>query len=69
MTIDVGAAIAGKYELVRLLGRGSMGEVWVAHHRTLGEYVAVKVLSPANVGSEAGASFEDDAETSGEFAV
>jgi serine/threonine-protein kinase len=61
--IDVGAAIAGKYELVRLLGRGSMGEVWVAHHRTLGEYVAVKVLSQASLGGEGGDGREDDAET------
>jgi serine/threonine-protein kinase len=47
MEIDVGRAIGGKYELVRLLGRGSMGEVWVAHHRTLGQNVAVKVLTRA----------------------
>ena len=45
MDVDVGRAIAGKYELVRLLGRGSMGEVWVAHHKTLGEKVAVKLLT------------------------
>src|SRR5579864_200505 len=45
MEIDVGLAIGGKYELVRLLGRGSMGEVWVAHHRTLGEHVALKLLT------------------------
>lgn len=41
----LGRIIAGKYELVRLLGRGSMGEVWVAHHRTLGEDVALKLLA------------------------
>jgi serine/threonine-protein kinase len=44
MRIHVGHIVAGKYELVRLLGRGSMGEVWVAHHRTLGEQVALKLL-------------------------
>jgi serine/threonine-protein kinase len=49
--IDVGRAIAGKYELVRLLGRGSMGEVWVAHHRTLNEQVAVKLLTQPPEGS------------------
>jgi eukaryotic-like serine/threonine-protein kinase len=43
--IDVGHVVAGKFELVRLLGRGSMGEVWVAHHRTLGEHVALKLLT------------------------
>ncbi|HEY1694863.1 MAG TPA: protein kinase [Polyangiaceae bacterium] len=50
--MDVGRVVAGKYELVRLLGRGSMGEVWVAHHQTLGEQVALKVLSQAPVDEE-----------------
>jgi serine/threonine-protein kinase len=45
MLIDVGQVVARKYELVRLLGRGSMGEVWSAHHQALGEQVALKVLS------------------------
>jgi len=47
MDIDVGHVVGGKYELVRLLGRGSMGEVWSAHHRTLGEKLAVKLLTQA----------------------
>jgi serine/threonine protein kinase len=45
MGIEVGEVIAGKYELVRRLGRGAMGEVWVARHQTLGENVAIKFLS------------------------
>ncbi len=45
--IDVGQIIAERYELARPLGRGSMGEVWVAHHRTLGEDVALKLLTQA----------------------
>jgi serine/threonine-protein kinase len=44
--VDVGHVVAGKYELVRLLGRGSMGEVWAAHHKTLAEQVALKLLTP-----------------------
>jgi serine/threonine protein kinase len=40
----IGDVIAGKYELIRLLGRGSTGEVWLARHKTLGEDVAIKVL-------------------------
>ncbi len=39
-----GRVIAGKYELKRPIGRGSMGEVWIAHHRTLDYDVAVKLL-------------------------
>jgi hypothetical protein len=45
--IEAGRIIAGKYELVRRLGHGSMGEVWVAHHRTLGEDIALKLLDRA----------------------
>jgi hypothetical protein len=45
MPIDVGQVVAKKYELVRLLGRGSMGEVWSAHHQALHEQVAVKLLA------------------------
>jgi serine/threonine-protein kinase len=52
MLIDVGHVVAGKYELVRLLGRGSMGEVWVAHHNTLQEHVALKLLTQAPEGEE-----------------
>ncbi len=40
-----GRLVGGKYELLRKLGEGSMGEVWVAVHRTLGEEVAIKLLT------------------------
>jgi eukaryotic-like serine/threonine-protein kinase len=50
--IERGYIISGKYQLVQLLGRGSMGEVWVAHHQTLGEDVAIKLLAPAYTSSE-----------------
>jgi eukaryotic-like serine/threonine-protein kinase len=46
MPVDVGQIVANKYELLHLLGRGSMGEVWSAHHRGLDERVALKVLCP-----------------------
>ncbi len=54
MPIDVGQVVARKYELVRLLGRGSMGEVWSAHHQALREQVAIKLLQwPSGEDAEA----------------
>jgi serine/threonine protein kinase len=41
----IGDVIADKYQLVRMLGRGSTGEVWLARHKTLVEGVAIKLLT------------------------
>jgi serine/threonine protein kinase len=47
-----GSLIGGKYELIRLIGKGSMGEVWAATHRSLGQGVAIKLLSGASCEGE-----------------
>ncbi len=39
--------IGGRYELIRRVGRGGMGAVYLARDRALGDQVAVKVLSEA----------------------
>jgi serine/threonine protein kinase len=36
----------GRYKLLERIGQGGMGEVWIAHHRTLKRQVAVKILNP-----------------------
>ena len=46
-----GAAIGpgaefGPYQLVKLLGEGGMGQVYLAKHNTLGKQVAIKLLNP-----------------------
>ncbi len=44
-SLDVGSVLADTYEVTRLIGRGGMGEVWLASHRRLpGKQVAIKVL-------------------------
>src|SRR5262245_3407929 len=41
-----GTTLDGRYQLVRRLGEGAMGTVYVAHHRGLERSVAVKLLHP-----------------------
>jgi len=53
----------GSYQLVELLGRGGMGEVWRAQHRLLARPAAIKLISPALTASpEALTRFEREAQ-------
>ncbi len=36
--------VAGKYELIKLIGRGGMGSVWEGRHNELGTRVAIKFI-------------------------
>jgi serine/threonine protein kinase len=46
----LGSIVANRFELVRELGRGAMGNVWLAEHLTLGVRCAVKFMNSEAVG-------------------
>ena len=45
----------GSYQLVELLGRGGMGEVWRAQHRLLARSAAIKLIRPEVLGASGSA--------------
>ena len=46
------AELARQYDILRAIGRGGMGMVWLARERSLDRLVAIKVLSDEAVGSD-----------------
>ena len=61
-----GMVLDGKYELVRLLGRGGMGQVFEGRHRVIGRRVAVKFLHVEFAGHpEVVRRFENEAKAAG----
>ncbi len=60
--------VVGHYSVMRLIGRGGMGEVYLARDARLGRKVALKVVNPSMLGSpEAIARFLSEAKTTARF--
>jgi serine/threonine-protein kinase len=62
------AKTIGKYEIIRSLGAGAMGEVYLAHQAAIGREVAIKTILP-NVakGEDAESRFRREAEAAGKL--
>ncbi|WP_437647994.1 serine/threonine-protein kinase [Sorangium sp. So ce362] len=60
-----GDLVAGKYRLVRKLGEGAMGTVWVATHVVLGSEVAIKLMRPELRSAELAEYFLREARAAG----
>ena len=58
------ARALGSYQLIELLGKGGMGEVWLARHRLLARSAAIKLVRPDMLG---GGSRDATAMTLGRF--
>jgi serine/threonine protein kinase len=56
-----GAIIGGIYRIVSLLGRGGMGEVYLANHTTLSKNCALKVIPPDKVTDMSWQRFQNEA--------
>lgn len=61
----IGTLLANRYEIVRELGRGGMGIVYLARDTVLEREVAVKLLPPAMLGPEAEERFRREARVAG----
>jgi serine/threonine protein kinase len=60
------AQLVGRFEIVRLLGRGGMGEVYLAREKSLDRSVALKVFPiTSNVGAQARERFRREARMAG----
>jgi serine/threonine protein kinase len=54
--------VAGKYQIIRLIGRGGMGSVWEGRHNSLGTSVAIKFIDAEYAESaEARSRFDNEA--------
>jgi serine/threonine protein kinase len=61
--VEKGSIIGGAYSIIEMIGRGGMGEVYLAEHTTLKKHCALKLLPPAQVTNKTWKRFEQEAKT------
>jgi protein kinase-like protein len=59
---EPGSVLAGRYEILRVLGQGGMGAVYLANDRQRSAQVALKVMLPGAAGEQALIRFQREAE-------
>lgn len=59
--IAAGTVIGGNYKVLRLLGKGGMGQVYLAEQLNLGKNCAIKVIPPNQVTEKAWQRFQTEA--------
>lgn len=60
--LKTGAIVGGNYRIIRPIGRGGMGEVYLALHQRLDKRCALKVIPPEQVTKEAWQRFKQEAQ-------
>lgn len=65
ISIDLlpGATVGGVYRITELLGKGGMGEVYLAQHKGLAKNCALKVIPPNKVTDQSWQRFQNEAKT------
>jgi serine/threonine protein kinase/tetratricopeptide (TPR) repeat protein len=57
-TLRIGEVIAQRYQIIRFLGRGGMGEVYEAQDRMLRDRIAIKIVRPRVASAHAASRFK-----------
>lgn len=58
--IDTGSVIANRYEIIRLIGVGAMGDVFLAKDKDLDESIAIKILNKSDFAPEIFNQFKEE---------
>ena len=67
MQLVEGFVVAGRFRLVRELGRGGMGSVWLAEHTGLDTLCAIKFIDKEQNSPEMRIRFEREAKAAAQF--